>query len=298
MISKLSVFVPCHITGFFEIVGNDDPLLKGSRGAGVALDSGVVTTCEVRSGSGNVFVMVNGEFNELNTISGKAVDLIVDMFDLSFDGFDVFIDHEVDLPIGAGFGTSAAFSLGVSLTLPSLFGVNLSFKRAGDIAHLVEIYSSSGLGDVAGEMFGGCVMRLREGSPTNALLDKILLSQPIYVITKTLSSLETSSIIENPVHQKAINSSGSNLLGALVKNPCIENFIELSNRFSHQTNLITPEIDEIVSVLNDECIGSSMAMLGNTAFALSTTPDSPVEKCDITKINLNGIKYEKNSEDR
>ncbi len=39
---KCSVFAPSHITGFFEIVDHEDPLKRGSRGAGVALDKGVV----------------------------------------------------------------------------------------------------------------------------------------------------------------------------------------------------------------------------------------------------------------
>ena len=43
MINKLKVFVPAHITGFFEIMTNDDPILKGSKGAGITLDKGVIT---------------------------------------------------------------------------------------------------------------------------------------------------------------------------------------------------------------------------------------------------------------
>ena len=39
----ISVFVPSHITGFFSIFDNEDLLLKGSLGAGVLLDKGVIT---------------------------------------------------------------------------------------------------------------------------------------------------------------------------------------------------------------------------------------------------------------
>ena len=47
MINKLKVFVPAHITGFFEIMTNDDPILKGSKGAGITLDKGVITETTV-----------------------------------------------------------------------------------------------------------------------------------------------------------------------------------------------------------------------------------------------------------
>ena len=42
----ISVFVPSHITGFFSIFDNENPLLKGSLGAGVLLDKGVITEIE------------------------------------------------------------------------------------------------------------------------------------------------------------------------------------------------------------------------------------------------------------
>ena len=50
-------------------------------------------------------------------------------------------------------------------------GINISFKEAGEIAHLAEISQSSGLGDVISEMFGGCVIRLNEGSPVKGIID-------------------------------------------------------------------------------------------------------------------------------
>ena len=56
MINKLKVFVPAHITGFFEIMTNDDPILKGSKGAGITLDKGVITETTVEEGSGKIII--------------------------------------------------------------------------------------------------------------------------------------------------------------------------------------------------------------------------------------------------
>ena len=39
----------------------------------------------------------------------------------------------------------------------------------------------------------------------------------------------------------------------------------------------------LLNILEDETIGASMAMLGNTAFALSETPDTTVEDVIITQ---------------
>ncbi len=292
MNNELKVFVPAHITGFFEIINNDNPALKGSRGAGVTLDEGVVTRTRVSEGSGKLEITVNNRADEHNTISSQTVSILSKLYDLDLSKYDISIDHEVNLPIGAGFGISGSFALGISYSLPYLLGVNITYKQAGEIAHLAEISQSSGLGDVISEVYGGCVIRLKEGSPVNGIIDKIPISRPIYVITKTVSLLETNSIIEDPIHQKRINQSSSILLKKLVDYPSIENFIRLSQKFATETKLICPEVQEIIDIFNDETIGSSMAMLGNTAFALSYEPDTSVDKCNITRINTTGIRYE------
>ena len=291
MKNELSVFVPSHITGFFEIIQNSNPLLKGSKGAGITLDEGVVTNTKIKDGNGNIIINVNNKEDSLNTISKMTVKIILDRYNVNIQDYDIYINHDSKLPIGAGFGTSAAFALGISFTLPKLMGINISFKEAGEIAHLAEISQSSGLGDVISEMFGGCVIRLNEGSPVKGIIDKIPITKPIYVITKTIGLLETKDIIENPIHQKHINQSGSILLNRLINNPSISNFMKLSRKFANDTQLISKEIAEIINILDEETLGASMAMLGNTAFALSYSPDTTIDNPIITKINTKGIEY-------
>lgn len=291
MKNELTVFVPSHITGFFEIIQNSNPLLKGSKGAGITLDEGVVTNTKIKDGNGNIIINVNNKEDSLNTISKKTVKIILDRYNVNIQDYDIYINHDSKLPIGAGFGTSAAFALGISFTLPKLMGINISFKEAGEIAHLAEISQSSGLGDVISEMFGGCVIRLNEGSPVKGIIDKIPITKPIYVITKTIGLLETKDIIENPIHQKHINQSGSILLNRLINNPSISNFMKLSRKFANDTQLISKEIAEIINILDEETLGASMAMLGNTAFALSYSPDTTIDNPIITKINTKGIEY-------
>ena len=288
MKNELSVFVPSHITGFFEIIQNSNPLLKGSKGAGITLDEGVVTNTKIKDGNGNIIINVNNKEDSLNTISKKTVKIILDRYNVNIQDYDIYINHDSKLPIGAGFGTSAAFALGISFTLPKLMGINISFKEAGEIAHLAEISQSSGLGDVISEMFGGCVIRLHEGSPVKGIIP---ITKPIYVITKTIGLLETKDIIENPIHQKHINQSGSILLNRLINNPSISNFMKLSRKFANDTQLISKEIAEIINILDEETLGASMAMLGNTAFALSYSPDTTIDNPIITKINTKGIEY-------
>ena len=64
--------------------------------------------------------------------------------------------------------------------------------------------------------------------------------------------------------------------------------MQLSKEFANKTSLMSNEVKEIVEVLDDETIGASMAMLGNTAFALSKIPDTSLEDSIVSKIDFYG----------
>lgn len=313
---KCSVFAPSHITGFFEIVDHPNPLKMGSRGAGVALEAGVTTEVEIKEGSG-VDVKINGKNDPRNaSITYKTIDLIKKQFSGSKlkdeDNFNesnekfkrkfaenltdkkIVIEHKVNVPIGAGFGTSAAFALGASLGIAKILKIPVTHNRAASIAHLAELEMGSGLGDVIAEICGGLVLRLREGAPGIGAVDKILEDDNLFVISKTLGKIDTSSVIKDPFYKEMINRTGQSLLFELLKNPDPSFFMRLSRKFSQQTELMNGEVLEIVEVLEDETLGASMAMLGNTAFALSKSPDTSVEGALVSKIDSCGCRFVKN----
>lgn len=288
-----SLFVPCHITGFFQIIPDLDPLRKGSRGAGIVLDKGVMTEVFIEEGEG-VNVIINGEKDSnFSPITYKTIDLIKERFQV--DGKNITINHEFEIPVGGGFGVSAACALGTSLGVVKALKLPLTYNRAASIAHLAEIEMKSGLGDVIAEITGGLVLRLKEGAPGYGRVDKILPDstdgEGYYIISKTLGEIETSTIIEDPFWQKKINQTGETLLGELLEKPDIQNFFNLSRRFAEETSLMSPELKEVVDMLEEETVGASMAMLGNTAFALSETPDTSLDDVIISRIDDVGCRF-------
>ncbi len=334
---KCSVFAPSHITGFFEIINNPNPLKMGSRGAGVALNAGVTTDVEITEGSG-IIVKINGKKDPKNaSITYKTLDLIkkqfIDRFNIDdninphiklsnkelndrnglnngldnkndfdekidelFTDKKISIEHKVKIPIGAGFGTSAAFALGTSIGIAKTIDIPITYNKAASIAHLAELEMGSGLGDVIAEICGGIVLRLKEGAPGVGNVDKIILNgsdseNNLFVVAKSLGEIETSSIINDPSYKKKINQTGKNLLFELLKNPSPEFFMKLSRKFSEETQLMNDEVLEVVNVLQDETLGASMAMLGNTAFAISKSPDTSVEGALVSKIDSCGCRF-------
>ena len=293
-----SIFVPSHITGFFEIIDDSEPLKKGSRGAGVVLDQGVQTNITIEDGSGTSTVKVKGKSkSKLASISYKTIELLKNYYRI--DDKNIEIDHEFQIPVGTGFGISAACALGTSLGIARTLKLPLTYNQAASIAHLTEIEMKSGLGDVIAEITGGLVLRLKEGAPGFGRTDKIILDRDAgsrsldeyYIISKTLGEIETSSVIEDPIWKEKINQTGKDLMSKLLEKPDIETFFKLSRKFAEETSLMNAEVKEVVDILEEETIGASMAMLGNTAFALSQTPDTSVDNVIVSKIDNLGCRF-------
>ncbi len=295
---KCSVFAPSHITGFFEIIDHVEPLKRGSCGAGVAMDKGVITSLQIIdkdfTDSPDVDVRINGQKDVKNSsITFKTLELMERDLNISklLENRAILVDHEVDVPIGAGYGISAACALGTALATAKILEMDITFNRAAAMAHLAEIEMKSGLGDVIAEVNGGITFRLKEGAPGIAVTDKMILDEDLFVLSKSLGGIATSEIIGDPIHKKRINKSGRNMLNELLKNPDPKTFLKLSKRFAMETGLLSSEVLDIINIFEDETIGGSMAMLGNTAFALSKTPDTTIEGVIISKIDSYGCRF-------
>ena len=78
----------------------------------------------------------------------------------------------------------------------------------------------------------------------------------------------------------------------------MENFLSFSNKFSHETKLVSDDVRNLIDYFNSssDILGSSMAMLGNTAFAFAYDEDTfktlDIEDLHIDKLNNIGIVYD------
>ncbi len=288
---KVSTIVPSHITGFFTIVDNNDYLKKGSCGAGLLLDKGVTTEIKSSKKEEKLDIKINGKKDIKNEIiARKAVEIIKKDFNLNRG---IKINQSVDVPIGCGFGTSASCALGVILSFWKLFELPISFIQASQYAHKIEIELGSGLGDVIAEMSKGLIFRKKPGAPGVGKVDSIddINIPDLYVITKTLGEIDTGKIIQDSYYKMKINEIGLNIQKKFANKPSIESFIKYSYEFAKKTNLMNDNVSNLVKELEKSTLGASMAMLGNTAFALSKESFSDIDGTEVYKIDRNGIKF-------
>ena len=280
---KSSVFVPAHITGFFTIEDHYIDLKKGSLGAGFLINKGVKTTIEY--------------CNHLEINISQGNDLIIKEILKIFEvKSPLRITQDIQLPIGAGFGTSAASALSLSLALNEFLNLGYSIETCGQIAHKVEISLGGGLGDVIAQTGKGLVLRTLPGAPGIGEIKSF--NEDVYVACKSFGDISTNNIITNPNYKKIISENGKDYVDLFRKDSSLDNFLKFSYEFSKKTNLITNEVKSTIDYIDSSCdiLGSSMAMLGNTLFTFSKNKED-LEKLKIDwtyvgKFNNKGIIYD------
>lgn len=278
-----SVFVPGHITGFFTVEDHEISLKKGSCGAGFLLSRGVKTTV---SSSDKLSIDVNqGD----DTVIAEVLKILETDTDFK-------IIQDIQLPIGAGFGTSAASALSLTLALNEFLDLGYSIDLCGQIAHMAEVNLGGGLGDVIAQTGRGMVLRTAPGAPG---IGKITSFETDVIIGwKTFGGIETSSVIQDAHRIEIISDVGLKYLEYFEEKPSLRNFLDFSNRFSRETGLMSDEVMELTDyfISSKDILGSSMAMLGNTVFAIAQDGDAfeglEVDGLHVDNINNVGISYD------
>lgn len=278
-----SVFVPGHITGFFNIESHEISLKNGSCGVGFLLSKGVRTTI---SPADKLIV-------DVNQGDETVIDEVLKILEID-DAFK--ITQDIQLPIGAGFGTSAASAFSLTLAINEFLDLGYSEELCGQIAHMSEINLGGGLGDVIAQTGQGMVLRTKSGAPGIGEIKSF--KKDVFVAYKTFGPIETADIIHDPHHKQILSEAGLKYLELFEKEPTVENFLSFSNKFSNETKLMSDDVKNLVDYFNssDDILGSSMAMLGNTAFAFSYDEDVfkklDIDDLHICELNNIGIVYD------
>ncbi|MEM4576051.1 MAG: pantoate kinase [Candidatus Nezhaarchaeales archaeon] len=244
---KASVWVPCHITCFFEIKEHENVLETGSRGAGLNLDIGVKTCIHLSLRE------------EIEIIGGNEISREVVKRMLRGLGVKarVKILHESEVPMGVGYGVSGATALGSALALSKALGDVMTVLQAGTIAHVVEVEHLTGLGDVIAQIHGGVEIRVREGAPGIGIVDWLPYDQNLRVIVATLRTMSTKEMIES--RRDVINTYGLKALSKLLKRPNVKELMYNAKKFAEEVGFMDGDIKELAEMIVEEgAVGASV----------------------------------------
>ena len=280
-VAVAKAFSPGHITGFFEIPKSVNPhyLFVGSRGAGFSIDRGISSYVQIyESFEPGFHISLNGARAANADVSRWVLEEYARLADRPYFAK---VDHEVQVPIGFGLGSSGAAALSLSYALNEALDMGLSRTRAAQIAHHAEISCKTGLGTVIGEYAGGFEMRTKVGAPGIGKVTTIDLDNYAAVVL-CLSPISTKSFLTNRMDE--INGLGGRMLEKLSETRDVEDFLNMSREFAETLGLTRGVCKAPIDSLCAKGFGASVALFGETVFTLV-----PMDEARIALEALDGF---------
>ena len=261
---KAKAFAPGHISGFFEPIYNQDISRTGSRGAGINITFGSISeVIAENSTTQEIDVYIN------NKRSNAPVIRLALKYLLGESPIKVVVKTKYEIPVGQGFGMSAAGALSASYALAKIIGI--SSNDAIRASHFAEVQLKTGLGDVIASSFGGIEIRKSAGLPPWGVIEHIP-GKGDLVLCVVGKKLDTKVILEDINKAIKIADYGKYCTKKILQKPSVENLFTLSQAFTENTNLAD---EKVLSAINaaSKVGNASMCMLGNSIFAMGKTDE-------------------------
>lgn len=242
-------------------------------GCGICLEDGAVTRVKTAD---DTVIKINGTITEAATTLSAVRFLTLR---------PVLVETELNIPIGAGLGASAAGAFSTALALNEALSLELMYSELARAAHIAEVTNMTGLGDVAGQTCGGIDIRKKAGIPPIGIVDRIPCLSTI-ISWVSFGKISTKSILSDDLKKKTINKAGKTRLKELLKKPTLANFFLQSAAFAKEIELMDPELRDAIEAVEAAGGLASQAMLGNTVFAINEggalSEFKDVHKCRIS----------------
>ena len=257
----IRTFCPGHITCFFRPVRTGDMATTGSIGAGIRISLGSEVVLEERSDD-KVVVTMDGIESD-----AKVTRCLMESM-APGRGYDVTVTN--DLPVGQGFGMSAAGAVATALALSG--DIDDAFLRA----HRAEIEGGGGLGDVSAlSLPVHQPVRVRAGIPPHGEV----IGTGIEFRTLTLAvvgrKMHTGSVLDDRDVCARMESVGESCVRRFMDDPTEKRLFSLSGEFSRSVGLESEDVRKALDLLAPHG-NAGMCMLGHSIF--TTLPEDEVRE--------------------
>jgi pantoate kinase len=261
---KSRAFAPGHISGFFEPIYNSDINRTGSRGAGINVTFGSISEVACKSSTTqSIDVFIN------NKKSNAPVIRLALKYLIGENPLKVVVKTKYEIPVGQGFGMSAAGALSATYALAKI--LNISSNDALRASHFAEVQLKTGLGDAIASSFGGIEIRKSAGLPPWGIIEHIP-GKGDLVLCVIGKKLDTKNILEDANKATKIIDYGKLCTKKILEKPSVENLFTLSKAFTENTNLADEKVLSAINLASKFGL-ASMCMLGNSIFAMGKTDE-------------------------
>jgi len=264
-------FAPSHVTGLFApALESRDPRGRGSTGAGIVLEAGVRAIGRIAPANRARLNLRNDIAHSL-PISGDAARRL-----LAARPYRLEIRLSHSLPIGQGFGSSAAGALASALVTARLIG--RPRRDAIEVAHLADLFGRGGLGGVAAILDGGLEVRELPGIPPYGRISHRPITASI-LVGAVGRPLPSPSILRQPRLLERIQRAADGI-DRVRSNPTVEELFRQSEAFTDRVGLAPPEVRTAIRALRRRGAWVAQAMFGASFFAL---PRSRAARREVVK---------------
>lgn len=270
-----AAFAPAGISNFFAISYDDSRSAIGATGGGYVLSKGVTTRARVLpNGDRSVATTVNGDPNYNARTTRRAVSLLAKETGSSF-GL-LALEQEVDVPIGSGFGASAASAISAVFAVGEALGLKLSKEELAMFAHRAEIAEQTGLGTVSVTFDAvGAGAIVKPGVPGEAVFTNVKVPKGFRVVTAYLAPFDKKDAFSSRSLMEKINVLGDHSLASFVADPTLDNLAEQGEWFSANLGLESREVKKLISIAKKAgATHASQNMIGHSIHALSDEDSS------------------------
>jgi len=293
---QASAYSPAGISSFFRIHGSmENP--TGATGGGFTITRGVRTEVAVKA---SPMRRITVSFNNVPAPARDAETSLRVVENLlgraSNTLMEVSVNHLIDPPMGAGFGTSAASALSLALALSEALGLSLTLREAAEIAHTAEVESRTGLGTVAALTVGGCVVTFKPGPPGECRILRIPLHPDLRIVAAYFESKPTNLILKERSLERRVNRWGDEALQRILSDPKVETLLSASRDFAVKTGFATRRVINALDAAEAAgALGGAQNMLGEAVHVLAYREDvnhvieALIEKVRPRRILASGI---------
>jgi pantoate kinase len=306
-VKTATAFAPGAISSFFEIhdTQNGKPISAlekmGAIGGGFGLERGVHTKVNVEEAQEN---SVNVKINNQPTKAITTQQVIETLLCQTTKKYAVTVEHQIEVPIGMGFGTSAGGALTAGVALKEAIALPLTHNQIGQVAHIAEIQCQTGLGTVSSLNFGGgLILVTKPGAPGICQTDRIPISpQYVVVVGYFQTRVPKKPVFSSPQKKMEINQYGKKTLRAILAEPSLENFLEQCWLFSEKAGFANDKMRALVKIAKEAgAVGAAQNMIGEAIHAVvhkkcaqrvaeAFKQTLPQEQVMISKIDFQGVR--------
>lgn len=270
---RVEAWAPGHVTGFFTIRDEaEEPERIGSTGAGFCVDTGVTSRVTMqRRGFPGVDLTLNGEPYEAAT-TRAAIQYL-----LGREPWNVRVEQTSDLPIGHGFGASAAGALSAAMAVAA--ALEKDPAEALWAAHAAEVVERTGLGDVVGATAGGFEIRERPGLSPYGIVRPFASEDAGRDVALVLVDAEvpTAGVLRDTSRRDRIREAGDWALARLLGNPDVATFCRVSDRFAVDAHLRPAPIASFLAELDGDAM-AGQCMLGASVFVFDSQDELSLDQ--------------------